>query len=115
MTKTREGKLNIGRTPSRSSRERFLRNVADWLKAHRHLPVREQQRHLWRALLGHDQYFGLRLCMNALARVRFRVQRLWYRQLRRRSQKAKRTCDWPTLSAKLWFQLPPPRVTNAWV
>ncbi len=115
VTETREGKLNIGRTPSRTSRERFLGNVADWLKAHRHWPVREQQRYLWRALLGYDQYFGLRLCAEALARVRYRVRRLWYWQLRRRSQQARRTCSWPTLNAKPWFQLPPPRVTHAWV
>jgi group II intron reverse transcriptase/maturase len=115
LYRTRKGKLNIGRTPSRVSRERFLRSQAEWLKANRHLPVREQQRHVWRALLGYDQYFGLRLCVNALTRVRFRVRRLWYGQLRRRSQKASRTCDWPTLNAKPWFQLPPPRVTQAWV
>ena len=115
LTKTREGKLNIGRTPSRISRERFLRRAADWLRANRHLPVSDQQRHLGRALVGYDQYFGLRLCLDALKRVRYRTRRLWYRSLRRRSQKAKRTCDWATLNAKPWFQLPLPRVVHAWV
>ncbi len=115
VTKTRTGTTNIGRIPSRISRERFLRRVADWLKTHRHLPVREQQRYLWRALLGYDQYFGLRLCSDALSRVRFRVRRLWYGQLRRRSQRGRRTCTWAVLNAKPWFKLPPQRLTHTWV
>ncbi len=115
LYRTRTGKLNIGRTPSRQSRERFLRSVADRLKANRHRPVREQQRYLWRALLGYDQYFGLRLCSDALSRVRFRVRRLWYGQLRRRSQRGRRTCTWAILNAKPWFKLPPQRLTQTWV
>ena len=41
LTKTRTGKVNIGRTPSVKSRERFLRKLARWLKANKHLRVRE--------------------------------------------------------------------------
>jgi len=115
LTKTREGKLNIVRTPSIKARERFIHSVAAWLKVNRHEPVRVQQAHLILALNGYYQYFGLRLCQPALNAVHRRVRRTWQRTLRRRSQRARRTCDWATLDGKSWFQLPKPRLTHVWV
>lgn len=53
LTKTRAGKINVSRTPSVKSRERFLRKLAMWLKANKHLRVREQQAYLARALRGY--------------------------------------------------------------
>jgi RNA-directed DNA polymerase len=105
----------VGRTPSKRTRERFLRRTALWLAANRHQREWEQQGYLTRALLGYYQYFGLRLCGRHLSSVRYRVQRLWYCALRRRSQKAQRRCDWERLSTKPWFRLPAPRLTNTWV
>jgi RNA-directed DNA polymerase len=115
LTKTSAGKINIARSPSPKSRERFLSTVAAWLKANMHRRVWEQQAHLTRALNGYYEYFGLRLCGPPLSTVRWRVYRQWRWTLRRRSQKARRTCDWATLDAKPWFQLPMPRLPQAWV
>src|SRR5438270_9041347 len=64
-----EGTINIGRTVSIKARERFLRRQADWLRANRHLDVREQQPHLRLALNGYYQYFGVRLAEQALYSV----------------------------------------------
>jgi len=107
LTKTSAGKVNIARKPSPKSRERFLQAVAAWLRANMHRRVWEQQAHLTRALNGHYEYFGLRLCGPPLSTVCWRVYRQWRWTLRRRSQKARQTCDWATLDAKPWFQLPP--------
>ena len=115
LTKTSAGKINIARSPSPKSRERFLLAVAAWLKVNMHRRVWEQQAHLTRALNGYYEYFGLRLCGPPLSTVRWRVYRQWRWTLRRRSQKARRTCDWATLDAKPWFQLPMPRLPQAWV
>ncbi len=115
LTKTNAGKVHIGRKPSPRGRERFLRSVATWLKVNKHHRVWEQQAHLTRMLNGYYQYCGLRLCGPALSTVRWRVYRMWQQALRRRSQKARRTCDWQTLTRKPWFQLPQPRLTQAWV
>jgi hypothetical protein len=115
LTKTRRGTTTIGRTPSVKARERFLRKVATWVKANRHQPVRAQQAHLTTMLNGYYQYFGLYFCTDALRGVLRRVQRAWHRALRRRSQKAKRRTDWVTVASKPWFQLPQPRLTQAWV
>jgi len=115
LAKARAGFVNIVRTPSVKARERFLRKVALWLRVNRHEHVRTQQAHLTKALLGYYQYFGLKLCWASLRGVWWRVRKLWRRTLLRRSQRATRRCDWTTLTAKSWFQLPKARVTRAWV
>ena len=115
LRKARSGPINIERKPSVKARERFVRKVATWLKANKHLNVWEQQAHLAKALNGHYQYFGLRLCCTSLYGVRQRVRKLWRKALLRRSQRAKKHCDWTSLAAKPWFQLPKPRVMQAWV
>jgi RNA-directed DNA polymerase len=113
--RTRTGKVHIGRTPSAKTRERFLARMAEWLKANRHRSVWDHQAHLTKALNGYYQYFGLRLCLARLGGVRQRVHKLWWRTLRRRSQRGRRTTQWASLYAKPWFQLPRPRLTQTWV
>lgn len=113
--RARSGWTHVARTPSVKARERFVREVATWLRVNQHVRVWAQQAHLTRMLQGFYQYFGLRLCGPALASVRWRVRKLWWWTLRRRSQKARRGCDWTTLNTKPWFRLPFPRVTKAWV
>ena len=115
LTKTRRGTINIGRTASIKARERFLKRQADWLRTNRHLDVRQQQAHLRLALNGYYQYFGVRLAEQALYSVYRRIRKLWRQQLRRRSERARRTCAWSDLYAKAWFQLPRPRITQLWV
>jgi RNA-directed DNA polymerase len=113
--RTRKGTVHVGRTPSVKTRERFVAKIAEWLRINRHESVWEHQAHLTKALNGLYQYFGLRLCTTKLGAVRQRVQRLWVKALRRRSQRARRTTDWTSLHAKPWFRLPQPRLTHAWV
>jgi RNA-directed DNA polymerase len=115
LTKTRRGTITIGRTPSVKARERFVRKAMTWVKANRHQPVRAQQAHLTKMLNGYYQYFGLYFCTDALSGVLRRVRKVWHRALQRRSQKAKRRTDWATVATKPWFQLPRPRLTQAWV
>jgi RNA-directed DNA polymerase len=115
LTRTRRGYTNLARKPSSKRRERFLLSVSNWLRKNLHTGVWEQQARLSRMLEGHYQYYGLTLCVPALASVRWRMQWMWWKALRRRSQKAKRRCDWASLNSKPWFRLPSPRVTQAWV
>src|SRR5712692_4921821 len=115
LTKTRRGTITVARTPSVKARERFVSKAKAWVKTHKHQPVRVQQAHLAKMLNGHYQYFGLQVCWRALNGVWWRVRRLWQCALQKRSQKAKRRCDWATLLQQAWFQLPKPRLTQAWV
>jgi len=113
--RTRKGTVHVGRTPSVRARERFVAKYAEWLRVNRHGSVWEHQARLTKALNGFYQYFGLRLCTEKLGAVRQRVQKLWQKTLRRRSQRGRRTTDWASLHAKPWFRLPQPRLTQAWV
>jgi len=115
LTKTRRGTITIGRTPSVKTRERFVRKVTTWVKANRHQPVRVQQAHLTKMLNGYYQYFGLYFRTNALRGVLRRVREVWHWALQRRTQKAKRRTDWAKVATKPWFQLPKPRLAQAWV
>jgi RNA-directed DNA polymerase len=115
QTKTLRGGVSIQRKPSGKSRERFVRKVRLWLKANLHQPALKQQAHLRSMLLGFYQYFGLYYCTRALRGVLDRVQKCWWWALRRRSQKASRRCDWPTLNRRPWFKLPSPRLAAKWV
>ena len=113
--RTRTGTVHVGRIPSVKARERFVAKYAEWLRINRHGSVWEHQARLTKALNGFYQYFGLRLCSEKLGAVRQRVQKLWQKTLRRRSQRGRRTTDWASLHAKPWFRLPEPRLTQAWV
>jgi group II intron reverse transcriptase/maturase len=115
LAMNRRGILNIVLKPSVKVRERFISKVRIWLKANKHQPVRVQQAHLTRMLNGFYEYFGLRLCCPPLHGVRQRVRRAWVWALKRRSQRAKRRCNWASLLPLPWFQLPIPHVTHAWV
>jgi RNA-directed DNA polymerase len=115
LTKTRRGTITIGRTPSVKARERFVRKVTTWVKVNRHQPVKAQQAHLTKMLNGHYQYFGLHFCIHALSAVLRRVRKVWFWALGRRSQKSKRGRNWATEATKPRFNLPRPRLTQAWV
>ena len=115
LTKTRDGKIIVSRTPSIKARERFIRSMAAWLKANRHERVWTHQAHLTKALKGYYQYFGLRMCWRHLKAAYWRVLRLWQKWLARRGQRASRTVDWAALGDKPWFQLPRPRLAQTWV
>jgi RNA-directed DNA polymerase len=95
--------------------ERFVRKVTTWAKSNRHQRVWSQQAHLTKMLNGFYQYFGLYFCWQALNGVWWRTRRAWRGALQRRSQKAKPRTDWASLASKPWFQLPKPRLTQAWV
>jgi RNA-directed DNA polymerase len=116
QTKARSGFIHVGRKPGVKTRERVLRPVATWLVANQHVRVWAQQAHLISdRLRGYYQSFGRRLGGPALDGVRWRVRKLGWATLRRRSQQAARHGDWASLNAKPWFRLPSPRVTPAWV
>ena len=99
--------LHTARKPSKKSRTRFLAEVKQWLRKQMHRSPWLHQKVLTQKLRGFYQYFGLRHCLPALRHVRWHVERLWYRSLVRRSQKARRLTWW-RVKRKPWFKLPEP-------
>ena len=78
-------------------------------KRRRHSPLAKQQRWLAIVLRGHYAYYGLPANHRALGAFYQEVRRIWYRALRRRSQ---RGLTWHRFGRMLeLFPLPEPRIT----
>lgn len=105
---TRKGRFCLIRQPRPKAIKRFRSEVKEWVKTHRHLPPREQQAQLRQRLIGFYQHFGLPLTIQILDKVRWEVEVIWGKYLRRRGQK--RQLIWEELTRKPWFELPRPKV-----
>ena len=101
----------------RTAKDRFsraLRRVHEWCRAHRHEPLRVQQRALARKLQGHYAYFGITSNYGALDRFHRETRHAWRKWLSRRSHAG--YIDWPGLLRLLErFPLPPPRIVHRYV
>ena len=111
--KTRSGRFIVLRQTIRKRLRNKLGQVKQWLRAHLHDDVRKVGEHLRRVVQGHFNYFGVPRNGPALCLFRHAVYWLWYRSLRRRSQRHRSTKklrrrfgDW----AKRF--LPTPRITQ---
>ena len=88
---------------------RALHRVRQWCRAHRHDPLRAQQKALAQKLRGHYGYFGVTSNYRALARFYGETRHAWRKWLSRRSNTG--YVDWPHLLMLLErFPLPPPRI-----
>ena len=101
--------MTVVRLPARKGIHRFLMEVKQWTREHRHMPPWLQQRVLASKLRGLYQYFGLPYCGKRLRGVREQVFRYWQWALGARSQ---RGVTWEWLRRRRWFQLPLPQVIH---
>ena len=80
---------------------------------HIHAPLAEQQRWFASVLRGHYGYYGVPHYYPALSAFHQEVRRIWFRALRRRSQKARRL-TWERFKALLQrFPLPAPATDHS--
>jgi group II intron reverse transcriptase/maturase len=107
--KTRDGRFIV---KPKTQSKRMARKLTELrVEAHRrmHAPVPLQHRWLSSVLRGHDAYYGVQSNFRALSSFHHQVRRIWYRSLRRRSQ---RRLTWERFNALLErFPLPKPRLT----
>ncbi len=107
---TRDGRFVCKRKTQSKRLSRKLREVKAEARRRMHRPVAEQHRWLSSVLRGHYRYYGLPGNSKALASFRNQVSRIWYRSLRRRSQ---RGLIWPAYNEILRrLPLPPARLPN---
>ena len=74
----------------KTAKDRFARSLRafnEWCRTFRHLPIDKQCATLNRKLKGHYAYFGITGNGPALQRLRDKVETIWVRWLRRRSQR----------------------------
>ena len=96
-----------------ASRSKFLREIYDWCRRHRHQPVKAQHKALVSRVRGHFQYFGVNGNTDSLCIVRNEVRKAWKKWLNRRSQRSRLTWerfkdllrDFPLPQAKVYVQI----------
>ena len=98
----------VARKPNPKSRNKFLKNVKEWLRGAMHASVPWQKKMLSAKLKGYYNYFGLRYCQTSLMHVKRHVERMWIMTLRRRSQKHK--LWWNRIYGNPLYRLPEPRL-----
>ena len=107
--RTRRGRWQMWCKTRSKGLRRFNRTVSEWCRRHRHLPVKAQHAALTRRLVGHFNYFGVNGNIRSLARVVHATKRVWFKWLRRRSQRTRLT--WERFNQLLErIPLPQPRV-----
>jgi group II intron reverse transcriptase/maturase len=91
---------------------RAVRSIDSWCRAHRHLPLREQQQKLNEKLRGHYAYYGVTGNGSALSRFRHEVECRWRKWLMRRNRE--RTLNWTWFRRLLQrFPLAPVRTVHS--
>ena len=107
--RTRSGGFAVQRRTARSRFSRAIKRVALWCRLHRHRPIPEQHAMLSRMLRGHCAYYGITWNSYALLRFRRAMERLWFKWLGRRSQRARMTYE------RFWRlpALPPARAIHS--
>jgi len=109
-SKTRKGRFKLLRKTKTKRLRAKLKEVKSELRRRMHWPTSEVGRWLEAVLKGHYRYYGVPGNLPALSKLRYEVRRLWYRTLRRRSQRTSVT--WNVLDRLDRRWLPPPRVTH---
>jgi len=85
--RTRKGHFTVLRQTMRQRQQAKLRALKEELRRRMHMPVGKQGAYLRAVLTGHFRYYGVPMNSPALSSFQAAVGRLWWRVLRRRSQK----------------------------
>lgn len=109
--RSRKGNTTVKRRTASSRFRRALKRAGEWLRRHRHEPVRTQHEALSKALRGHDSYFGITGNARSLQRLRTRIAGLWLRWLDSRSRVPMTWARWNLLLAL--YPLPRARVVHS--
>jgi len=112
--RSRKGKFTVHVKTIDKRARRGLKAIADWCKAHRHDPVKEQQQTLNAKLRGHYQYYGRPTNYRSIWQFYRNVRRCWHKWLSRRTRGRRLTWD---RFAQILSQYPllRPRITHTWV
>jgi group II intron reverse transcriptase/maturase len=108
--KTRNGKFIVLRQTMRKRLRAKLRELKEELRVRWHVPIPAVGQWLRSVLLGHYQYYGVPRNHRKLSAFRHQVFRLWFRALRRRSQRHRNLQARMARLAKLY--IPSPRICH---
>jgi group II intron reverse transcriptase/maturase len=108
---SRKGYTVVKQFTAKDRLARSLKAFNQQCRLMRHWPLELQRERLCQMLNGHYGYFGISGNGRRLGKLHFRVRRLWYAWLSRRSWKSFLT--WEKYERVLWrFPLPLPRIVH---
>ena len=108
--RTRSGRFTVLRRTMATRLRRKLGDLKAELRRRRHHRVRDVGNWLAQVVRGHNAYYGVPLNSAALSRFRWELVKLWYRVLRRRSQRTRIT--WARMARIARRYLPTPRIVH---
>jgi len=108
------GRFTIRRITIAKRQRRKLREIKRELRRRFNRPVPETGLWLRQVLQGYYQYFAVPNNLNSMSQFHFQLSRLWFKALRRRSQKASKRMNWDTFNRITREWLPTPRVVHPW-
>ena len=106
--RTRQGKFTVLRKTMRKKWQSKLKEISRELRSRMHRPVPEQGAYLKSVLLGHMRYYGVPMNGRSLSAFRHALQRVWWKVLRRRSQK--HNLPWKRMERLIEAWFPPVRI-----
>src|SRR5712692_5071371 len=110
--RTRNGKFSLQRKTRRDRLRAKLREVKETLRRRLHAPINEQGTWLQQVVRGYFAYHAVPNNIQALAAFRRGIKWLWWRSLRRRSEKDRTTRSAINRLVARW--LPKPGITHPW-
>jgi len=106
----RGGRWVLGLKTQSSRLRRSIRTISELCRSHRHSPLQQQHDALSQRLRGHFNYFGVSGNIGSLERIHRATCMVWYKWLRRRSQRGGRL-TWERFEKYLEVHpLPQPRI-----
>ena len=108
---TRKGKPIVKRSTASNRLSRALKALRDWMRHHRHDPVREQWRTLMSKVRGHAAYYGISGNSRGIGGFSHQAQNEWFKWLNRRG--GQKPLSWEKFSQWLRggiFNWPAPRI-----
>jgi group II intron reverse transcriptase/maturase len=109
--RSRQGRMVLRQKTAKERFSRAIRATSQWMRGHRHLPVKVQATALGQKLRGHFNYYGIPGNSKALGRYLCAVQRLWRYWLSRRTQRRHARMPWVKFKRLLKrHPLPPARL-----
>jgi len=109
--KAQSGRWTVMRKTMRSRFTRTLHAITEWCRKHMHAPLAYQAKMLGMKLRGHDAYYGIIGNYGMLSKLRYFVKQIWWKCLRRRSQRTLTGATFYTVILAR-YSLPPPRAAR---
>ena len=112
-TRTRKGRFRLGRKPIAKRVSRAIRRIAEILRKRWHHDIWEVGEWLGDVYRGWQNYYGVPGASRWLRKFRRRLQRVWMKAIRRRSQRA-RNFSWGRIERMvetLWSKV---RILHPW-